>query len=35
MTERTERNWPRIAAWTAFAASLLLLYAIIIERMLP
>ena len=29
------RSWPRLLAWTAFAASLLLLYGIIIERMLP
>ena len=35
MTERTERNWPRIAAWTAFAASLLLLYGILISRIVP
>jgi hypothetical protein len=35
MIERTERNWPRLLAWLATAAALLLLYGIIIARMVP
>jgi hypothetical protein len=35
MNERTARNWPRLLAWFAFVASLLLLYGILIARIVP
>ena len=35
MIERHDASWPRVAAWTATVAVLLLLYGIIIARLLP